>query len=158
VINIENFEKFIYKESVYQENIIYVIDDFGRQILLENLGQLQKNFKKTIKVELMEKFNFEIYEFCESLKQKYKHNGPVTCHAFRAFEHSKSFPEHIDPDDVFLLVIFGEKKILMNGQSIVLKEGDTLFIPANTKHQAINEKESLMLSFGLEKFLTDKIH
>ncbi len=157
MITIEKFEKFIFEESVYQENIISIIDDLGRQIFLENLGQLQKNFGKTIKVESMEKFNFEIYNFCECLKVKYNHKGPVTCHAFRAFENSKSFPQHTDPDDVFLFVIFGEKKIILEGRTIILKEGDSLFIPSNTAHQAINEKESLMLSFGLEKFLIDKI-
>ena len=158
MITIEKFENFIQNDLGYQENIISIIDEYGRQIFVDNLGQLHKNFGKTIKIESMEKFDSDVYSYCESLRQKYQHKGPITCHAFRAFENSKSFPEHTDPDDVFLLIISGEKKMLVENEYFVLKEGDTLFIPANTKHQAINEKESLMLSFGLEKFLVDKMN
>ena len=81
----------------------------------------------------------------------------MTCHAFRAFKNSKSFPEHTDPDDVFVEVLHGTLNLILKGKSILLSKGETIFIPSNTKHQAINDKESLILSFGLEKFLIDKI-
>jgi len=81
----------------------------------------------------------------------------VTCHAFRAFKNSKSFPEHTDPDDVFVEVAHGSLNLILNGKSIILNKGETIFIPANTKHQANNDEESLILSFGLEKYLIDKL-
>lgn len=156
MITIGEFENFITKNICYEQRIISIIDDLGRQIFLEDLGQLHKNYGKTIKIESMEKYNQTLYNYCEQLKKTYNHFAPITCHAFRSFENSKSFSEHTDPDDVFLFVIFGEKKMIVDNVEVVLREGDTFFIPSNTKHQAINEKESLMLSFGLENFLVDK--
>lgn len=158
MITIDEFENFITKNVCYEQRIISIIDDLGRQIFLEDLGQLHKNYGKTIKVESMEKYNHTLYNYCEHLKVLYNHFSPVTCHAFRAFENSKSFSEHVDPDDVFITVVFGEKTMIVNDEEIILNVGDSIFIPANTKHRAINKKESLMLSFGLEKFLVDKSH
>jgi mannose-6-phosphate isomerase-like protein (cupin superfamily) len=54
-------------------------------------------------------------------------------------------------------MVYGEKKIIINDKEVSLKEGDEIFIPANTKHKAIYTGDSLMLSFGLEKFLVDKL-
>ena len=39
----------------------------------------------------------------------------------------------------------------------LLEEGNKIFIPADTPHEAINTSDSLMLSIGFEKFLIDKI-
>ena len=65
---------------------------------------------------------------------------------------------HTDPDDVIIYCASGKKKIIMNEIEYNLLAADTLFIPANTPHQAINEEESLTLSFGLEKFYTEKLN
>lgn len=157
MLTIDEFHNFIEQSLVYEQKLISIIDHLGRQILLDDLGQFHSNYGKTIKVEGMEKYDSFLFEKCEQLKQKYNHNGPVTCHVFRSFENSKSFPQHVDPDNVILNVLWGEKKIKFEEREIILKENDELFIPANTPHQAINEKESLMLSFGLEKFLVDKL-
>ena len=81
----------------------------------------------------------------------------MTCHGFWSFKNSKSFPEHIDPIDVFVEVIYGSLNLILDGKSIILNKGETILIPANIKHQAVNDEESLILSFGLEKFLIDKI-
>ena len=157
MITISEFENFIQHEIVYQQNIISIIDDLGRQIYLSNLGQLHSNYGKTIKVESMEKYNDKIFNKCKGLAEFYKHTGPVTCHAFRSFQNSKSFGPHVDPDDVYLLVVYGTKNIYHEGKMNTLNYGDSLFIPSNTIHEAFNYKESITLSFGLEKFLIDKL-
>ena len=87
----------------------------------------------------------------------YKHDGPVTCHAFRAYENSASFNTHTDPDDVYIHVVWGEKTLQILDEVNTFTSGESVFITSNTPHKAINKKESLILSFGLEKFLVNKL-
>lgn len=158
MITDEEFQKFIESDFVYQENIISIIDDLGRQIFLDNLAQLHSNYGKTIKLECMEKFNQKIHNYCNYLKRVYNHNGPVTCHLFKAYKNSKSFDTHIDLDDVLIYVVNGSKTFEFDkGQTTTLFTEETLFIPSGKKHKALNMEESIILSFGLEKFLFDKI-
>lgn len=157
MLTILEFEKFIETDLVYQQKIISIIDDLGRQINLTDLGQLHSNYGKTIKLEGMEKYNEDIFLECESLKNKFNHKGPVTCHAFRAFSNSKSFVLHTDPDDVIIRVLEGRKKVIVNNVINDLEMEDEIFIPKNTPHEIKNEYESLILSFGLENFYVNKI-
>jgi mannose-6-phosphate isomerase-like protein (cupin superfamily) len=153
MITIDEFNLFLTQSLPYEEKIISVIDKFSRQILIDNFCQLKDYKNDTIKLESMERYNKVIYSYCESLN----HNGPVTCHAFRSFENSKSFPMHIDPCDIFLYVAYGQKNMIIGDCEFILKSGDSILIPKNTPHQALNKKESLMLSFGLEDFFVNRI-
>lgn len=158
MIKLSDFEEFIHSDLVYEQKVISVIDEEGRQIYINNLGELYKYTSCTIKLEQMEKYNRGIFEYCHFLAKNHNHNGPVTCHAFRAFRQSTSFGLHTDPDDVIIYCISGKKKMIVDGIEHTLKPHDTLFIPANTPHEAINDDESLMLSFGLEKFYIEKLN
>jgi mannose-6-phosphate isomerase-like protein (cupin superfamily) len=158
MLTISEFEKFIESDLVYQQNLISVIDEKGRQIFIDNFVELYKYNSCTIKLEQMEKYNKIIFNFCLALSRKYNHQGPTTCHVFRSYQNSKSFNIHTDPDDVIIYCASGKKKIFVNEIEHNLLPTDTLFIPANNPHQAINEEESLTLSFGLEKFYTEKLN
>jgi mannose-6-phosphate isomerase-like protein (cupin superfamily) len=153
MITIEEFENFIQNDIVYQQRLLYYIDDQGRQNPIDSLGQLHSVYGKTLKMEGAEKLNKQIYGLCSSFGYK----GPVTCHIFRSFPGSASFPEHTDPDDVLLLMTSGTKDIIIKDNKITLEEGKQFFINANTPHQIINTDNSLMLSIGFERFLVDKI-
>jgi mannose-6-phosphate isomerase-like protein (cupin superfamily) len=157
MITIEEFNFFITQTLPYEEKIINVIDDCGRQITLDNFCQLKKYENKTIKIEGMEKFSKEIWDTCNHYASKYKHYGPVTCHVFRSFKDSISFPIHTDPCDILLYVIYGEKNIIIDGEETVIKSKESFYIPKNTPHYALNKKESIMLSFGLEDFFVNRI-
>lgn len=157
MITIDEFHNFIERDLVYEQRLIYVIDDDIKIKQLDNLGQLHSNYGKTIKVEGMEKYNYSIFTRCLELSKMFNHNGPVTCHAFRSFPNSKSFPKHTDPDDVFLHVISGQFKLNFEDDSIDLKAGDIYSIEANRPHWAIHNHDCLFLSFGIEKFLVDKL-
>ena len=153
MISLKEFETFIENDIVYEQHLLYYIDDLGRENLINNVGHLHSVYDKCIKIEGLEKYNKNIFEHCKS----FLHYGPVTCHGFRSFKNSKSFPKHTDPDDVYIKVIHGDVSIVLKDIEYNLKNGDTLYIPSNTEHKAINKEESLILSFGLEKFLIDKI-
>ena len=153
MLTLHDFEKIIENDLIYQQHLLYYIDLDGKENSINDIGHLHSVYNYCIKLEGLEKYNESIFNYCKS----FSHNGPVTCHAFRAFKNSKSFPEHTDPDDVFIEVIYGSLNLILDGKSIKLNTGETIFIPANTKHHAINNDESLILSFGLEKFLIDKL-
>jgi hypothetical protein len=156
MISLEDFEQLIHSKIVYEQNIISIIDDEGKQIYLNSLSDLYKYTACTIKVEQMEKYNKTIFDQCKVLAKKYNHNGPVTCHAFRAFKNSASFGLHTDPDDVIITCVAGNKWMNVDYSEHCIEANTSLFIPANTLHEAINKEDSLMLSFGLEHFLIDK--
>ena len=158
MITLYDFENFIHTNLVYEQKIISIINTENKQIYINNLKELYEYPFCTIKLEQMEKYNQEIFNHCETLSQKYKHCGPVTCHAFRAFQRSNSFGLHTDPDNVIMYCVHGSKKIIVNNTERILNKNDLLFIPANTPHEAINEEESLTLSFGLEKFYIEKLN
>lgn len=153
MITIEEFENFIQNDIVYQQRLLYYIDELGRQIPIDNLGQLHSVYGKTIKMEGAERLNKQIYRLCNS----FGYAGPVSCHIFRSFPDSASFPEHTDPDDVLLLMTSGTKDIIIRNNKVTLEEGNQFFINANTPHRIVNTDNSLMLSIGFEKYLVDKI-
>lgn len=157
MITLDEFHNFIERPLVYEQKLISIIDHLSRQIYLNDLGQFHSNYGKTIKVEGMEKYNPIIFQKTLDFSKKFSHYGPVTCHVFRSFEDSKSFLRHTDPDDVIIEVLHGEFDLHLDSEVISLKSGDNFFISANTPHWAIHKKSCLFLSFGLEKFLIDKL-
>lgn len=140
----------------YEQKLVSAINIKGEQIPLNSFSFLYSEEPKTIKIEGMERYSRAIWERCQEYAKRYGHNGPVTCHAFIAQQDSPSFGEHTDPDDVIIYCCEGRKTLTVDGKYIVLEVGDEVFIPASTKHQALNEYAALTLSFGLEKFLTEK--
>lgn len=158
MLTYDDFEKFCLSNYALEEKIVSIIDYHGRQIQIESVSQFLSYNNCTIKIQSMEKYNSVIHNYCKHLSEVRKHNGPVTCHAFRAYPDSISFNLHTDPDDVFLYVTQGVKTIQIENRYILLGVGESVFIPANTPHRALNKDSSLMLSFGLEKFMCDKAY
>lgn len=117
-----------------------------------------KHSKKAFKIEGYEKLNLNLFDECRYLAEHFKHHGPVTCHLFRSPKASESFPTHTDPDDVVLYMVSGSKVIEGSQGEVLLEAGDILYIPAGTPHRAINTADSIMLSFGLERFLVEKLY
>ncbi len=148
--------QFLHNELAYEQKLVSLINKKGEQIPLLSFSQLYTDEPKTIKVEGMERFSKEVYELCQHFRYLHSFVGPVTCHAFIAQEGSPSFPMHTDPDDVIIYCCDGRKSMDINGQHITLEVGESVWIPANTPHRALNEHASTMLSIGLERYLIDK--
>lgn len=158
LFSIGEFFELVYNEPLlYSENMIFVIDQMGRAHQAMGPFDLSKYDNCTIKIEKMEKYNSAIYQYGQKLAKKYHHNGPVTCHAFYSNQGGYSFPLHTDPDDVIILCCDGIKTIETDIHNEI-HPNETLLIPANTPHKATNKYESLMLSFGLEKFIVEKLN
>lgn len=151
--NINEFEAFIRQEFVYKQNLISVIQNGGHQQVHRYQELAQRYTGCSIKLEGMERYSRELAIKCAGLKIYYDHTGPVTCHAYRAYPGSESFPSHSDPMPVFLEVVEGVKHMIIDGEWYELHAGDHKFIPAGTPHEAVNQDDSLMLSFGLEDYL-----
>ena len=157
LLSIDELLSFVLTDYALEENIVYAIDDEGLGCILTSGSEvLQYWGRNTIKVQSMEKFNQEVFDMGQGLARQYGHYGPVTCHAFYAPKGARSFPVHTDPDDVIVYVAQGTKCMEVAGQEHQLQVGQTIRMAANIPHRAINRHESLMLSFGLEKFMKDK--
>jgi hypothetical protein len=157
IFSTQKLDEIIFHPVSYEQRIISVIDSSARQVVLSSVGELFQYPNHTVKVEGLEKYSAEIENYIQQLKRQYHHTGPVTCHAFKSFKNSSSFGEHCDPDNVFLLVVDGVKHMRYNNTIYRLEKDQSLFIPANSPHCAINNEESLMLSFGLESYFCEKL-
>ena len=157
LFSLSDFESLVYHPYPYEQKLISIIDQQGRQIYIEKFGDLSNHTACTIKIEGIERYSVDIDQFCQQLKVRYNHLGPVTCHAFKAEKNSSSFKLHTDLENVYLLVVDGIKHMMYNNTMYKLKVGDELFIPANSPHMAVNNCDSLMLSFGLESYIGDRL-
>lgn len=138
-----SFEDYILSPAAYEYDRTYYIDNRGKDVKIisddytEYFAKVQMKLaeqRDTLKVEGIERLcNWK--------------DG--TIHAFRYWKESPSFAEHTDPVDVIIEVLEGGKVMEMNGLKYNLIQYETLVIPANTPHRAINEKEGLMFSYGL---------
>lgn len=154
--DISEFEAFIGREFVYRHNLISVIQN-GGHFLVHNHAELSKLYNGcSIKLEGLERYSRELAVKCAGLKIMYDHAGPMTCHAYRAYPGSESFGLHSDPMPVFLEVIEGTKNMIVDNEWHTLQAGDTLYISANVPHEAINQDDSLILSFGFESYMIDQ--
>ena len=153
----DQFLKAIQSKIVYDQNMVYFIDKKGREKKVKNFAEVMKYPDHSIKIERMEDYNSDIFSYCLELEDQYEHAGPITCHLFYAKPGAYSFKEHTDPDDVIIHCGEGSKTLTLDDTVLTIKEGTFLHIPAGTKHQAINEHEALTLSFGLEKFIEEKV-
>lgn len=151
------FLNAIQSKYIYQQKMVYSIDEEGRENLIENFAEIMKYPMRSVKIERMEDYNRDIFDYCLYLKRKQKHKKPITCHLFYASKGAYSFKEHTDPDDVIIYCCEGEKSLTINGSYIKIPSLSWVKIPANTPHQAFNETEALTLSFGLEDFIEDKV-
>lgn len=156
MITIDEVVEFIHNPLAYEQKLVSIINTKGEQILLSSFSELYSSEPHTVKVEGMEKYSRKIWNMCQFYGLKYDHSGPVSCHAFLAKEDSPSFGLHADPDDVVIYCAQGVKTMEIDGRYIQLEPKEDVIIRANTPHRALNTHSSLMLSFGLEKFLSDK--
>lgn len=150
--------EMLYNDLMYQQGLVSYIDENGLQHYVNKFSDILGKESISIKLEGMEKFNQEFWNKGKELALRYNHNGPVTCHLFYAKENSPSFGMHTDPDDVIIICIEGKKTLIVDSEYITLNPGEEVYIPYNTPHQALNEYEALTLSYGLERFIEDKMN
>jgi quercetin dioxygenase-like cupin family protein len=143
----------------YEQGMVKAIIEGGKQLTLVNAAEAREHYQHgCIKIEGMEKLNQKVWDFCQLIRSDTGKNQPFSCHVFIANEKAHSFPDHTDPDGVFLYVVEGEKTIVLNDtDEITLKKRGSTFIPAGTVHRAINRKASVMLSIGFDKFISEKL-
>jgi len=150
------FDLCISSDYAREQQIVHVIAEPNVVNAFQNSTSLMGR-NTTIKLEHFETFDRGVWEWCKLQANAYKHYGPVSAHVFIAPAGGYTFNEHTDPDHVLVCVIDGEKTMVVDGISHHLKAGDTLYMPANVKHYAVNEKASIMVSLGFEKWMVEKL-
>jgi quercetin dioxygenase-like cupin family protein len=64
-------------------------------------------------------------------------------------KNGPSFNVHTDPVEVIIECLDGVKHMEVEGNKIKLNRGQSLQIPANTEHKALNYEKALMISYGI---------
>lgn len=120
----------------------YYIDDQGldHPIPVEIVDRYIAEGHYTVKVEGLE----GMYDISQITSK------PHTVHMYVSPGGAISFPKHTDPYPVFIHVLEGVKVMEVDGEIKTIHQGDTLEIPANTPHRALNEYDSVMLSIGYD--------
>jgi mannose-6-phosphate isomerase-like protein (cupin superfamily) len=80
----------------------------------------------------------------EGLEYLYPESNSV--HGFISPKDAKSFPTHTDSVDLKIVCIEGTKTIEVGGTKYILNKGEYLNMKKNTKHQALNDFNSIILS------------
>ena len=85
MITKSQFLSIISSDIAYEQNMVYAIDENGREHLMKNFADtLANKDTNSIKIERMEAYNAEIFSYCLELEDMYEHSGPITCHLFYA--------------------------------------------------------------------------
>ncbi len=149
-------DEFANSNYPYEQGLIKVIRNNASYAISNQLEYLSTT-EHPIKFEGYERLNPVMFRESKRLGDHLGHNGFVSCHVFISPKDSQSFGIHTDPDDVVLYMVKGRKVFEHPEGTVELNEGQTLVIPRNYPHRAINTDDSIMLSFGLELFLEQKL-
>ena len=134
MVNLEQILEFL-ETSEHTFNCFF-IDDEG---LDHPIDQYQVAFlvaqnKYTVKIE--------------DLETVVENTDGFTLHCFIAPAGAKSFGVHEDTCDVTIYCVEGIKTMNINGKEILISEGEQVFIPQGTPHEATNIYKSVILSIG----------
>jgi len=156
------FDRILTTPYFYEQGYVKSLDAQGSYTELSTGSCLKSQAdKRTIKIERMECLSANMKSLIEQVTDSVKNVGFVSVHAFIAEEGSVSFPIHHDKETVVIVPIEGTKTIelIYDGyvRSYELLEGMGLLIPAGVYHKAVNDKASVMLSFGIEPFLEKRL-
>ena len=140
----KEFEEYALSYDAYMYDRTFYIDNRGKDVKI--VSDTYEEYFAKVQIKLAEQSDTIKVEGIEQICG-WKDG---TIHAFRYWPNSPSFPEHTDPVDVILEVHEGSKTIEVDGKIHNLDKFDpVLVIPANTPHRALNDKEGIMLSYGL---------
>lgn len=152
-----DLEALLQSPYTYEEGLVKIIEDGELSQAFSFTDVLEKEGFAVIKIEGLEKLNVKLFMTCNEIAKAFGHQGPVTCHLFKSPVGGISFPMHTDPDDVLIFMVKGNKIFKHDHGTVLLKEGEVLSIPRNNNHQAENIEDTIMLSFGLERFISEKL-
>ncbi|MCY1272367.1 hypothetical protein D9M68_17600 [compost metagenome] len=150
-------DEILASPHLYELGLTKFVEFGGIQSLYSPGDYLEHSVDKVIKVEGIERLNKVLFDTSRKLAEYFRHTGPVTCHLFLSPEGSLSFPMHTDTDDVVIYMVKGRKVFEGEHGNLDVMTGESIFIPRGVKHRAVNTNESVMLSFGLERYLEDKL-
>jgi quercetin dioxygenase-like cupin family protein len=137
-----DFTNYIFSTECFENNDVSYIDKEGKQHYLDEIDFF--TYQATIAKLLVSKDSIKI-EQAESLF-KYE-NG--TAHIFFNKPNGYSFPVHTDPVDVLIECLDGKKWLEIDGIEVCLEKGNSVLIPSNTPHRALNNEKALIVSYGI---------
>jgi len=152
-----NLDKIMVSPPVYEYGLVKAIEHGGIHPVYGPMEYLNEVRRNPVKVEGVERFNEVLFTTSINLGRRFSHFGPVSCHLFLSCKGAISFPSHTDTEDVIIYMVSGQKVFEGVAESQLVREGESIYIPRGVEHRAVNIDDSVMLSFGLERYLEDKL-
>ena len=114
------------------------------------ISKIKAKSKNTFKVEAFEKYDEFISDICNYQNKK----EYIDCHLYWGKVGKSSFISHVDPYDVVILLLSGNKKMIFpdTNEETILNPGEIVYIPGNKAHYADNLTENVSLSFGIRRY------
>jgi mannose-6-phosphate isomerase-like protein (cupin superfamily) len=164
----QDFEKILFSKQFYDLGLIYVIENDGKYKKDYVINDVTKSYTQAVefimaaskkqygfKIQGIEKYNKEIFDYCNNLSKKFK--MPVDCHAYWGYAGRGSFKTHTDPCDVVIYICSGTKELVVEKDKKEISAGEHLHIAPGQKHKATNITDCLSLSFGTFEFDKDRL-
>ena len=121
--------KYILDYDKYNDDLIYVIDEDGKDHKVKDL--------------------FSYSSWIEGIETNLEFPHPIkNIHLFYSGVGGVSFKEHCDDVNVFLYVTKGEKKVHMNGKISLLKKDQGVIIPKGVYHKVDSKPGTIAYSIG----------
>jgi mannose-6-phosphate isomerase-like protein (cupin superfamily) len=150
-------EEILASPHCYEHGLLWCIRNGATQQIFNQMEYLEFSQDNPVKIEGIERFNKTIYHASLALGMYLNHDGPVSCHLFLSPKDSLSFPFHQDMEDVVIYMVSGGKSFEGVSGEVEMTAGDSIYIPRGVLHRAVNTNSSVMLSFGLERYLEEKL-
>lgn len=138
----ESFEEFLLSSECFETNDVSIIDSDGNQHYLDQSDYFA--YQGEVIQMLMNTDTIKVEQF-----EKQFGYTDRTAHIFYNKKNGPSFGVHTDPVNVLIECLDGIKYIEIDGKEVELKPNDTVSIPANTPHRALNYEKALMISYGI---------
>lgn len=136
------FENFLLSKDCFKNHDVSCIDRDGNQHYVK--AESYPEYQGTVSILLVTDNTIKIEQY-----EKQFGYTDRTAHIFYNKANGPSFGVHTDPVDVLIECLDGVKTMEVEGKEISLEPHDTLFIPANTPHRALNYEKALMISYGI---------
>lgn len=98
------------------------------------------------KITGLETYNQAIIDRCDDLFKVW--GSRVNVHGYLGYDNGSSFERHKDDCNVWLYVIEGQKRVILDDSEVILNDNEGVLIPKGVYHRIVNTKTNVALSFG----------
>lgn len=154
-------EGLLTSNYLVEQYMIRYFDNENKSHLAHGITELMANRHQAVIIERIHEYNLAMSVATAEVADYFEWDKPRTVFLFISPPLSNSFGIHTDVEHVYIYCVDGTKtlRVEVDGtfEDFALAPGEGLFIPKGTRHEATNYDYAVSLSFGLERYLEERI-